>query len=524
MKSMASRNTDERGSVIVLAAVGIVVSVIAAALAVDLGRLASDKRDDQKVADLAALDASRDLTTACTRANASAMRNGLPANSLSCSPAAPADPTKDVIVGRLASGVFTPDATGDAVQVKVTSPFKAAFPFVVGPSKTSGTAVAGASSEAAFSVGSSAATFDSNRSVLDPLMEGWLGITHAQMSAVSYNGLAGASVTLRALQTQLASLGYTVGTPSQLLAADVKVLDLLKATSSALSGPGNATAKAEVDKLIATSISSTLKVKLGDLVNLAAPGSSSALDATLNVFHLVTGAAQVANGTNFVATGLCVSVVLLSVCTKLKVIERAQVAEGPVGTKAHNSQVVLQLGIPVTGVGIVNVEVKAADAEVLLNAINCSSSPSITLGVTTSAATIGGLVDLGTNVLGQPLGTVTLAGNLVAGASVPDQTFTYTAQFSPPVGSATARQVGASNLDLTPASLSATASNPLLSAATALLIQTTVNTVLTAIGPILDPLLQPTLQGLGLEVAAADLNALDIFPPPPACGKPHLLK
>jgi Flp pilus assembly protein TadG len=52
---------DERGAVLVIPVVGVVPAVVAAALAVDLGSLAHEKRSDQKVADLAALDAVRGL-------------------------------------------------------------------------------------------------------------------------------------------------------------------------------------------------------------------------------------------------------------------------------------------------------------------------------------------------------------------------------------------------------------------------------------------------------------------------------
>lgn len=516
MSRKCTRADGEAGAILVIATAGIVLAMIASALAVDLGRLASDKRTDQKIADMAAIDASRNIASACVLANASAVRNGLPANSLTCDPASPADATKDVIVGKMSAGTFTPDATGDAVQVTVKSAFKAAFPFVSGRDHTSGKAVAGSASEAAFSVGSSLADFDADRSVLDKLMAGWLtGITNAQLSALSYNGLAGGNVSLRALQTGLTGLSYTVGSPTQLLTTQLTVIDLLKATASAFSASGQSTV--EVDKLIASSISSTLKVKLGDLVNLAAPGSSSALDTTVNVFHLVTGAAQVANGSSFVATGLCVTAALVSVCTKVKVIERAQVAEGPVGTTTHNSQAVLQLAIPVAGVGTVNVEVTAADAEATLKTITCGSPPGISLGATTSAATLGGV----TTIAGIGF---TVSGALAAGSPIADQAFGYTSDFLPPVGAGTARQVGASTLDLTPASLTVTPSpSNVLTATTAATIKTTLDLVLPALGPVLDPLLQPTLKGLGLEVAAADLAAINIFPAPPTCGKPHLL-
>ncbi|MDQ4089729.1 MAG: hypothetical protein M3163_05445, partial [Actinomycetota bacterium] len=71
------RRPDERGAVLVLAVVGVVLAMIASALAVDLGFLAQEARTDQKVADLAALDAVRALPGDPTgAARASASRNG----------------------------------------------------------------------------------------------------------------------------------------------------------------------------------------------------------------------------------------------------------------------------------------------------------------------------------------------------------------------------------------------------------------------------------------------------------------
>ena len=55
------RQADERGAILVVAVAGVVLATIAAALAVDLGRQAAEKRTDQKVADLAALDGARAL-------------------------------------------------------------------------------------------------------------------------------------------------------------------------------------------------------------------------------------------------------------------------------------------------------------------------------------------------------------------------------------------------------------------------------------------------------------------------------
>ncbi len=53
------RRRSERGSVFVMAIPALAICIAAAALGVDIGRIAVDRRSDQKVADMAALDAAR---------------------------------------------------------------------------------------------------------------------------------------------------------------------------------------------------------------------------------------------------------------------------------------------------------------------------------------------------------------------------------------------------------------------------------------------------------------------------------
>jgi len=71
----------EHGSVLVLVAGSLVLFMICTALAVDLGSLSHQIRVDQKVADLAALDAVRVLPAdPTTEAQLNALRNGFPKN------------------------------------------------------------------------------------------------------------------------------------------------------------------------------------------------------------------------------------------------------------------------------------------------------------------------------------------------------------------------------------------------------------------------------------------------------------
>ncbi len=67
---------DERGAIMIMAVLGLAVMVISASLSIDIGRIALEKRKDQSVADLAALDAARDRNNSLALAQASATRNG----------------------------------------------------------------------------------------------------------------------------------------------------------------------------------------------------------------------------------------------------------------------------------------------------------------------------------------------------------------------------------------------------------------------------------------------------------------
>ncbi len=79
MFSRLRRRQDERGAIILLTSVGIVVAMIAGGLAIDAGVRAAEARNDQRVADLAALDGVRALPSDPTpAAQQSATRNKFP--------------------------------------------------------------------------------------------------------------------------------------------------------------------------------------------------------------------------------------------------------------------------------------------------------------------------------------------------------------------------------------------------------------------------------------------------------------
>src|SRR5438132_580221 len=184
----------ERGAVLILGALFAAVAVVAAALAVDVGRLVSEKRSNQRVADLAALDAVRAIRITDpldpaalrplveTRAQQSAARNGfiVPAAVPSCP------------VG--ATGVTFPGADGQSPAGEMRK-------------YTPGSVVPG----------------------------------NVAISTVGYDGLANARVSLDQLATQL---GISAGTVDDVMHASFTYQQLMNASATVLNRNGDAVAAA----------------------------------------------------------------------------------------------------------------------------------------------------------------------------------------------------------------------------------------------------------------------------------------
>lgn len=527
---------EERGQILVLAAVGLVLAMVAAALAIDLGSVAEVARRNQKVADLAALDAVRVLPGLADQAADgsvtkaavdSAARNGFPTTGLVVEWSASKNGPWSVDPATL--------GTASVVRVSATSPHTNQFPFVSNGESVTRRAIAGNQPEAEFSVGSTLASVDTQKSFLDPVLGSMLGGAAAlNLSAVSYSGLVAGNVSLEALQTQLLSAYPAVGTPTGLLNTPIKVADLFTATATVLHNQPNALAEAEVNHIPISLIPNLKTVTLGKLISLSQPGNDSALATTLNVFNIVTGSAEVANGTNFVSVpGMTANVPgVATVSTSLYAIQPAQSARGPVGTEAQNSQVKVRLHVDLLPITVVltsvtvklDIDFSAGSAKGVLTAIQCATAPaSISISPTTSGAGIG----LAGTILPPVGGTLTATGTVAATAPPASPlNYLYPTQFQPPVGPAPfSRHVGAATLKLSPSSpLSVSGSGGVLAPAVALVVQPLLPTIFTTVDAVISPLLQPVLQVLGLDLASADISAIDIFPTPPSCGGPTLVK
>lgn len=432
-----ARGRDERGAILILSTVGMVLAMIAGGLAIDLGFLAQAAREAQKVADLAALDASRVLPADPTAAaEASALRNGFPTG-----------PGYSVtaVEGVKVNGQCQAQAGAGTVCVTATSPHKSHFPFVSGPTSISRVAVAGPGNAiGTVRVGSSVASADGSISpmqdkLLDKTISSLIGGSYST-DAVGWQGLASGDVRFAALTSALATVTgnttFNVGTTNEVLQATFTAAQLFTATANALNNSGDA-----ADVTVATSVANigaaasgtslSAPLKLYDLFNFGSVvvgNKEDVANVSLNVLELIKGGAILADGDHFASFSLTVADIVGGVIpggfsgatASMGLIEAPQQSfPGPAGrdgngdyyTSAHTSQVRVKLevrfDIPLTntitvaGVGSISVmRVKVpyyldlGRGHAYLEDINCSTSAE-----PTSVENLG-TTDVGTATLG----------------------------------------------------------------------------------------------------------------------------
>jgi uncharacterized membrane protein len=307
---------NERGSILVLSTVGMVIAMIAGGLAIDLGVLAQEIRVNQMVADMAALDASRVLPAdPNAEAQASALRNGFPS-----------DPGFSVtaVEGVKVNGRCQAQAGAGTVCVTATSPHKNNFPFVLGPASSTRVAVAGrGNAVGTVRVGSTVASADGSISpmqvkLLDKTISSLIGGSYST-NAVGWQGLASGGVTFAGLTSALANVTgngtFNVGTPDQVLQATFTAAQLFTATAQALNNSGEAADVSVANSVlnigaVASGTSLSAPLKLYDFFTLGSVvvgNKQDVANATLNVLDLITGAAILADGDHFVSFNLAVT-------------------------------------------------------------------------------------------------------------------------------------------------------------------------------------------------------------------------
>ncbi len=570
------RAKDERGVIFPFVALMLALLLVIAAFTVDIGMQRVARRDMQALADAVALDLARLIDG---RSAQDIGAGGAGKLSLATALAQSKDRNDDDTLGdppTVTAQLVDLDADNRPVTVNgvvqevsgtaapeavlVTARTAVDFAFTTGSGGASRTAIGNSQSVACFRLGSYALALSSgNSALLDSLVGDALDV-----SALSYTGLANASITLLELAGQLG-----VGTVDALIALNnVRLADLYLASARALQARGGDAADVTVLNALAAKVSSTATIAFASLVNISS-GNNAALASSLNLLDLVAGSAFLVNGTNLLAASLLIREPKISqpASVDFRVIEQPQMACGSVGVVAKTAQMKLATTLPLhqftlSGLGLqssetnIVVDVDLASATGQLAVIDCgaatlSDPESIDVAVTrslgraamTAPVHLSGDVkatDLGLSgtILGIPILSstkVTLAMDVALGTSASAPAYTSTATYTvPPHTYAEPQTAGTSGgvvlpsvvLDSTDvtnvvAKIGGVAITLPASSITTVLNQLTTDIVTDALNPLvtsLNSILTPTAQLLGIHAAGADLYGIAR----PSCDSPAL--
>jgi uncharacterized membrane protein len=521
IRARLTRKRDEQGAILILGSVGMVMAVIMASLAIDTGTLAQDARRNQLVADMVALDAMRALPTNPTAtAQASAVRNGFPYTD--------GQHTLTVEWGPTAIGPFTslpanlPTAT--AVRVTASSLHHQLFPFVSQtPQNVSRKAVSNIQPRAGFAIGSSLVTIDTARSsLLNSLMGQAIHGSAISLALVSWQGLAAGSVALSALRTQLATMGFSVGTVSELLSANMTLSQLYLATANALTASGDV-ANASIFNTLRLAVTSSTQMNLGGLIQVAQGSDNAALASTLNLFQLVTGSALLINGTNTLSIPDFVVTIpgVASTGISLKVTELPQIYIGPIGGSVSTGQVDLTITPKIDvnlSVGLSLLRLKGdLPVRLTLGGATGTLTGATCTGITVSAdpKAVDGVAQLTTlHVVTSLLSTPVLDVGITSftptidGPAVP-LSFSYPTEFTP---TAASKHAGSQPVGLQTLTTYTTGTITPLGIPIGLTAPGIVSAVLGLLPGLLGGadtnVVTPLLTALGLDVGSADVTAL----------------
>jgi uncharacterized membrane protein len=450
---------DRRGNFVIMGA-GLMTLVIGCAgLAVDLGTIFADRRKTQSATDLAAIMAASNLTNAVNAATATVTQNNYPASALVSVQLGTY--TANPAIAPQSRFVTPAVGTANAAQVTLNTQTPLYFArYLTGAStytiRTSATATSTAM--ASFAIGSQLLAV--NGGLINAMLGSMLGTT-LSLSVMDYNSLISANIDalsfLTALATRVNMTGVTYNT---LLTSNIKESDMIAALLAAQQATNGANSATTALSTISQAVSSvTTKVTPGSLIDLGpfddlTVGQSPKLSAVVSVFDLLSATAQLANGTNQIATTVNLGLPGIANVSVLATVGERPVGSGWVqygaqGVSVHTAQTRLLVSIQVPGSGPVPtinlpVYVEVASGTATLNAVTCGypniSTSQVTLGVTPGIvnAWIGGVTaaDM-TNFTTEPnpppatlvnLGAVTVSGlaNAYMGNTTPtNANFSY---------------------------------------------------------------------------------------------------
>jgi uncharacterized membrane protein len=477
-----TRAADERGAIIPFLALCIAVILLVGAFTVDLGRAMLLRRDLQQVADVVALDASKFLTGGTATEQLATIRNAAARSATRNHWTL--EPTDVHLVQRSGTTWTRVDGTTAVPDgVEVVARGEVSYNFQPGGTSTTRSAVATRQSAAGIEIGTNLGTVDTTQATMLNRVFGLFGANSAMnLSLVSWQGLAGASVTLGDLVVAAGSADTR-----SFLETSATYGSQLQVIARALTAKGNTTVAGYVDAFrnsLSASVTG-INVRPGDFLAVSTVDPDAFASASLNVFSLLQGELFLARQGSALSGTFGSDVLgIANVSLSVQVVRPPTIAFGPVGTSATNGQIDFSIGTSLLGGVAVQLGADAATGTATLTSVACSA-----IGPSSSAS-----ARVQTTLAGVSLTVAGIPVNLGLTGVSPT-----TLTFASPFTWAHSQHVGATSLGLTTAIGGAVAGLGGL-----------VNLLA---GPLVAPLdtlvLSPILRALGVSLAGADVAVLD---------------
>lgn len=544
---------SQRGNMVVMFAAGFAASAVAAAVAVDSGSLYYERRAIQNGVDLAALTAASNTATAQSVAYKAMQNAGLMTSA--------SQEGLVVVTGRYnpdpaildASKRFVANAT-PANAVRVSFSRRGTLHFANGwaePPAISASAIATATPQVAFSIGSRLTSFKDG--VVNDLLNGLLG-TKLKLTAVDYNGLANAQVDAFSFLDKLAiKLGVSAGTYNDLLAMRADHGKLAAALADLLTG-----AQRTAMIKLANTAGHNGTVPIGKLLQLGhlgnfdiGTGATNGLFTKISALELLSASAAISDGKHQVSLSVPINVPgLLGFSATVAVGEPPQGASwfavGPNQTVVRTAQVrariVARLAIKLLAIlplADVNfpLYLDVAHSEAIVGSATCptTTNPSGTATILTRPGALRLILgEVNENTFGAfnttpSIGVATLIRLyilLLADITVTGAARAEIAQSNPVALNFSSADIAAGTVKTAKtttiitslvgsllSSLKLTAIGIGLDLVTGLL-----STLLAPLGPAIDPIIASLLDTLGLSVGEADVRVYGV-----RCTQPVLV-
>jgi uncharacterized membrane protein len=499
---------------------------VLAALAVDVGSISLKARQIQGTADLSAMAAAHDLAHAELAARATAAANLSDLQALTVVKGGYVADARIKPRDRFSAGASEPNAA----RVEVTAPAPLFFGRwvlnrdSVTVRKTATAAIPGGQPQAMFSIGSRLASLDGG--LANALLSGLLG-SNVSLTVMDYRALAGAKVNLLQFSDALATeLGVTAGDYDALLQQEVTAGRALQVLESI----AGADTKSVLSKLTRAPVDAKLKLK--DLIGVEADakqGLREALNADVSALDLIMAALETANGDRQVALDLGARAGLADLDVMLAIGERPhkspwltitgkdepiiRTAQARIYLKATTAQALsglAQVKLPIL--------VEAASSEARLKQITCGAAPTVTLAVRPGVARARiGTIDE-SKLKNFKASLTTSQATLVSALNL----LTLKAQADLEIADLNWTDVAFTKADIDQKKVKTARSRGFVNGLIVSLLQrmevsllgldlgglvNAVGVLLTPLGPVLDAVVQPLLDLLGLKLGEADVRA-----------------